>query len=764
MACVISTPANALLLDDPAEWPSFGSPLPAGSERGAGVSWSSQLVVRGMWCAACALTIEDALQQVPGVVSARVNAASQRAHVVWQPALARPSQWLDAIRQAGYDAVPASDASARELRQQEQRLMLWRWAVAGFCMMQVMMYAVPAYVSGPGDMTQDIATLLRWASWVLTLPVVLFSCGPFFRGALRDLRHRQVSMDLPVALGMAIAFVVSTTATFEPQGVMGGEVYFDSLTMFVFFLLTGRWLELRLRERTAGALEALLNRLPDSVDRVVQGTGDAATFERIAARTLAAGDVIRVLPGESFPADGTVVHGDALVDEALLSGESRPVQRPCGSQVMAGSHNLSAPVQVAVSRVGDDTRFAQIVQLMQDASTHKPHLAEQADRVARPFLWAVLAAALFAAWHGWSTGPGHALMLAATVLIVTCPCALSLATPVAMLTAAGRLARDGTLARNLQALQALAEVDTVVFDKTGTLTSDGMALAALHAREGIPHDEALAIAASLASHSLHPLSRSLVAACTGPARTSRDVHEQAGAGLTGRVATDTGGWREVRLGSARHCGVDAIREVGDDVQDIHVHLADTSGWLATFALSENVRPDAKQAVDALHHMGLRVVMLSGDRQQSVQRVAAQLGIDEALGECSPDGKLAQLRAWQAQGRRVAMVGDGLNDGPVLAGAHVSFAFGPAVPLAQAHADFVVMGNVLMRMPQAVQLARRTLRVVRQNLAWAAGYNALCVPLALMGWLPAWLAGIGMAASSLLVVANAARLSRLSTPA
>ena len=763
MTQVISASANALLLDDPAEWPSFGHLLSSGAEDGATKSWASQVVVRGMWCAACALTIEDALQKVPGVVSAQVNATSQRAHVVWQPARARPSQWLDAIRQAGYDAVPASDASARELRQQEQRLMLWRWAVAGFCMMQVMMYAMPAYVSGPGEMTQDIATLLRWASWVLTLPVVLFSCGPFFKGALRDLRHRQVSMDLPVALGMAIAFVVSTAATFEPQGVMGGEVYFDSLTMFVFFLLTGRWLELRLRERTAGALEALLNRLPDSVERVMQGSGNAALFERVAVRRLAAGDVIRVRPGESFPADGTVVHGDTLADEALLSGESRPVPRPCGSQVMAGSHNLSAPVHVAVARVGEGTRFAQIVQLMQDASVHKPRLAELADRVARPFLWTVLAAALLAAWHGWSTGPGHALMLAATVLIVTCPCALSLATPVAMLTAAGRLARDGTLVRHLQALQALAEVDTVVFDKTGTLTRDGMAIAHVSTRDGVAQDEALAMAASLASHSLHPVSRSLVAGFGGEVCKSRNVSEHAGAGLTGWLADDVGdGWHEVRLGSAIHCGIDTPLHV--DAQDIQVHLADAQGWLATFTLSEDIRPDAREAIDALHAMGLRVVMLSGDRQPSAQRVAAQLGIDEALGERSPDGKLAHLRLLQAQGHRVAMVGDGLNDGPVLAGAHVSFAFGPAVPLAQAHADFVVMGSQLVRVPQAVQLARRTLRVVRQNLAWAAGYNALCVPLALMGWLPAWLAGIGMAASSLLVVANAARLSRFSTKA
>ncbi|MES2925785.1 MAG: cation-translocating P-type ATPase [Pseudomonadota bacterium] len=757
--------AHAVLLDDPQEWSAFGRPVgPTGqaAEDPASCAWDSQVVLEGMHCAACALTIEDALRSVPGVLQADVSAATRRARVVWQPSQVQPSQWMDAVHKAGYRAMPAMDAFAREQRQRENRRALWRWLVAGFCMMQVMMYAWPAYVAQPGDLTGEMEQLLRWASWVITLPMVVFSCGPFFSSALRDIRLRRVSMDLPVALGMAITFVVSTAGTFDPAGIFGKEVYYDSLTMFVFFLLTGRWLELRLRDRTAGALEAVMNRLPDSVER---RTADGS-FVRVATRRVVAGDTIRVLPGEAFPADGRITLGSTHADESLLTGESTPVARPVGSTVTAGSYNLQAPVEVHVEGTGGQTRFAQIVALMESASLQKPRLAQLADRIARPFLVAVLVAAGLAAVYWWPSDPGHALMVAVAVLIVTCPCALSLATPVAMLTAAGTLARHGVLVRNLQGLEALAHVDTVVFDKTGTLTRDGMALQAVHTAHGWSTEEVLALAASLARHSMHPASRAVVAAAAAldDGRWAvTDLQEEAGQGLVARVHDRLGAGqpaRQVRLGSAHHAGV-APEEAGSALQVVlsEQHVSGAVSELARFDLVEDLRTEAPAVVTALEQGGVAVQLLSGDRVGAVQRVAAQAGIAQAAGECTPQGKLAALQASQAGGHQVAMVGDGLNDGPVLAGAHVSFAFGRAVPLAQSQADFVVLGDSLALVPQTVLLARRTLRVVRQNLWWAAGYNALCVPLAVVGWMPAWLAGLGMALSSLLVVLNAARLAR-----
>lgn len=746
------------VFDEPSEWERFSELKPAGPSASAEL-WESQVLVRGMHCAACSLMLEQALLASPGVVSAKVSAATQRASVVWSPARTRPSQWLLAPQASGYSLAPALDTLASDALRKDARLALWRWLVAGFCMMQVMMYAYPAYITEPGEITPDIQQLLRLASWLLTLPVLLFSSKPFFANALRDLRQRSISMDLPVALGILITFVVSSAATFEPQGWWSAEVYFDSLTMFVFFLLTGRWLEQRLRMRTTGALDSLLQRLPDSVER--QGLGGA--FERVPARKLKIGDVLRVLPGQAFPADGTIVLGQTHVDEALLTGESRPVARSLGAAVMAGSFNLSAAVHVQVQQLGQHTRYASIVSLMQRAALDKPRLAQLADRIARPFLWLVLLAAAGAAAYWWPTDPARAVMAAVAVLIVTCPCALSLATPTAMLTSAGQLARQGVLVRRLQALEVLADIDTVVFDKTGTLTQARMGLRHIAVRPGLDRATALALAAGLARHSLHPLSRALSQASdAADVATLSHVTEHAGMGISARSADASAG--ELRLGSAAFCGVAANRDAdaaSSTTAGPQVFLADASGWLARFDFDELARPEAADAVRKLREAGLQVRMLSGDGPAAVRRMALQLGIDaeHAVAQCTPQDKLAQLQALQQRGHRVMMVGDGMNDGPVLARADVSVALGDAVPLAQAQSDFIMAGHQLQHLASLPALARRTLAIVKQNLAWAAAYNALCVPLALMGYLPAWLAGLGMALSSLLVLANAARLSR-----
>jgi Cu2+-exporting ATPase len=740
-----------LALDDPGEWDSFSQHTGDKTEM-----WESRLVIEGMHCAACAINVERALKNVPGVTQAEVNATSGRARLIWSSASAKPSDWLRAVSKAGYRALPATEAFSQDDRRKAQRLMLWRWLVAGFCMMQVMMYAFPTYNATPGDMSLNMRDLMRWASWVLTLPVLLFSSTPFFKNALNDLRQRQVSMDLPVALGIIITFIVSTAATFEPDGWWGSEVYFDSLTMFVFFLLTGRWIELRMRDKTAGALDALMRRIPNSVERQKAD----GSFERVAARRLATGDVVRILPGETFPADGTIIEGNTKADEALLTGESKPVNKASGSDVIAGSHNLSSAVLVRISQVGQATRYAQIVALMERVSVEKPRLALLADRIARPFLIGVLlAAAASAAWM-WHVDHSRALMVAVSVLIVTCPCALSLATPAAMLTVSGALARQGILVRKMQALEALTTVDTIVFDKTGTLTHDQMTVGNISAAGSLSPREALQIAAAIAKHSLHPVSRALVSAAQGlgtPAIDIKHVQEIAGSGLT--AYSDLG---KLKLGSAIFCSMESVAEDAA-ASASKVYLVSDHGWLASFEIVEALKPEASQAIANLHAMGLRAQVLSGDKQESVTRIAKAVGIDLANGGCTPQDKLARLQALQQQGHKVAMVGDGLNDGPVLASAHVSIAMGQAVPLAQAQSDFVILSGELNKLPQLFTEAGRTMRIVRQNLVWAAIYNAVCVPLAVAGMLPAWLAGLGMAGSSLLVILNAARLAHIVTP-
>ena len=737
-------------LDEPDEWSGFSTKLTGDVNQ-----WESHIAVEGMHCASCALNVEKAVKALPGIISVDVSAASGRARLVWSADETKPSVWMNVINKAGYRSLPAADALMRDDRRKGRRLMLWRLLVAGFCMFQVMMYAMPVYYSSPGEMTPDTLNLLRWASWVLTLPVMFFSCGPFFKNALTDIKQRQISMDFPVSLGILIAFLVSSAATFEPSGWWGSEVYFDSLTMLVFFLLTGRWIELRMRDKTAGALDVLMRRLPATVERLnVNGQ-----FERIAVRRLMVGDLVRVLPGEAFPADGQITSGETNADESLLTGESRAVSKRLGAEVIAGSHNLSTAVQVRIERIGGTTRYAQIVALMERASVDKPRLAILADRIAQPFLIVVLLAAAGTALYLWQVDQSRALMTAVAVLIVTCPCALSLATPAAMLTVSGKLARSGILVRKMQALEALTNIDTIVFDKTGTLTLDKMVVGDISVNSSLTETDALQIASAMARHSLHPVSRALVEATKNAAQTTdklvREVHEVSGSGLTAESALG-----RLKLGSTKFC--DLLDEDAKKTGSSVVHLVSDKGWLATFEIVESIKPDAVSCVRQVTEKGLAVAVLSGDKLASVQHVADVVGIQQVFGDCSPQDKLVHIQALQQQGKKVLMVGDGLNDGPVLASAHVSIAMGQAVPLAQAQSDFVVMNGNLAMLPYLIEQAKQTMRIVKQNLIWAATYNAICVPLAIAGLLPAWLAGLGMALSSLLVILNAARLAKIDT--
>jgi P-type Cu2+ transporter len=758
------------LLDDPKRWGTFSSLVKPDTPDDH--LWQSQVVIEGMTCGACALNVESALRAVPGVKSAHVNGATHRANVVWADNEVKPSNWFSAINTAGYHAVPAQDHAARDASRLRLRQSLWRWAVAGFCMMQVMMYALPPYFAGPEGITPDMLSLLRWASWVLTLPVMFFSADVFTSAAWRDMRQGHISMDLPVALGLWVSFIVSTIAMFEPNGLFGDAVYFDSITMFVFFLLTGRWLEARLREKTAGSLESLINRLPDSVRRLNANQ----SFDVVATDEVRVGDVLEVRPAEVFPADANILQGETLVEEALLTGESKPLRRSMGESVMAGSHNVSQTVLVQVTQVGASTRFAQIVDLMQSASLHKPRLAILADRIAKPFLLAVLFAAVLSAWLAWSVSPSHALMVAVSVLIVTCPCALTLATPAAMLSAAGTLARQGVLLRDVQTLETLAQVDTVVFDKTGTLTSNRLELQAMYSSEGVMSSNDLgstqsqhlvALAASMAQHSWHPYSRAVVQLLkdTPFVEGLSAITETMGQGLSANLlsADDQQQAKSLRMGSLSFC----LSWLGNcqvpplAAQNAQVHLCNNQGWLASFAFREELRPEALETLQALQAQGLEIFLMSGDKVAAVQTIAQRLHIPTGnfIAECKPQEKLHRVQALQALGRRVAMVGDGFNDMPVLAGAHVSFAFGEAVPLARARADVVVQGQHLKTIAQTLALAKRTRTVVMHNLVWAALYNAVCVPLAFMGYLPPWLAGLGMALSSVVVVAYSLQLAQ-----
>ena len=784
------------------DWHEFSEPVTEPTGASAKL-FASQVLIDGMHCSACALNVERAVRSVPGVHSVQVNAASHRAQVIWDPELANPAQWFLAIKLAGYRASPAVDWREERGRNKEGRLALWRLLVAGFCMMQVMMYTYPAYIAKEGEISADMTLLLRWASWVLTLPVMVFSCTPFWKNAWRDIKRSQISMDLPVALGLLITFAVSTASTFDDRGIFGNLVYFDSLTMFVFFLLASRWLEVKMRNQTAGSLEKLTRRLPVSVERL----SESGEFTRVSLKDLKPGDVVRTHAAEAFPCDGEILEGDTWVEEALMTGESKPIQKTVGHGVLAGSHNLSQSVLVRVKALGKETRFAEIVKLMEQASLNKPNIVLLADRVATPFLWVVLALATLSTlfWWLWGSDPSKALMIGVSVLIVTCPCALSLAAPAAMLAATGNLARHAVYIRDLNSIEKMALVDHTVFDKTGTLTRDSQRLLKIFTPQGMldfdqdmntglsdqhlpfTHEQLKTFqwAKAIAQQSWHPLSRALSGSLNQfitPGDTELDlspslVTEVAGQGLElkgklpGEANLSSNGTTQeehknnasavLRLGSSRFCNSwFESTVIPPQASSCQVHLVDRKGWRASFLLSEDIRVDALVSVQELRNMGLGVELLSGDQEAPVQWVAKQLQLAEdcSRAKCTPSDKLARVSELQKGGKTVATIGDGFNDMPALAKSDVSFAFGQAVPFAQAKADVVVLSNQLWAVPQTILLAQKTMRIVKYNFIWAGLYNFICIPLAVMGWLPPWASGIGMALSSTLVVLNSLQLA------
>jgi Cu2+-exporting ATPase len=729
----------------------------------------SSVQFSGMHCAACSSIIEAELLAVPGVHAAEVAAASERGIVRWDPARTRPGLWMAAVRRAGYGAVPDAAAPARALRRAEARQALWRLFVAAFCAMQVMMLATPSYVAGPGDLAPDQRALLNWGSWLLSLPVLLFSSAPFFAGAWRALRARRIGMDVPVALGIGITFLASTAATFDPAGAFGAEVYFDSMTMFVSFLLGSRYLEMRMRHRAAEALEDNLARMPPSALRI-DGGGRATA---VAVSQLEPGDIVRVPLGQAIPADGVLLHAATACDEALLTGESLPVAKAVGDALVAGSINVGAPLTMRVERVGADTRHAAIVQMMASAAAQRPAMARLADRWAGPFLWAVLALAALSA-AAWSfIDPARALTVAVAVLIVTCPCALSLAAPATLVAAAHAFARRGVVLRRLDAIEPLARTQHFFFDKTGTLTADGARLAKvlvlardpiadIARRVGVAEgDAALVLAAALAAWSAHPLSAEIARAGAGAAPNADALN---GLGLSqfseapgrGVSAIDATGLRW-RLGAADWALEAPASRSGHEAA--RAWLSRDGQAIAAFEFEEPLREGAAEAVSALRAMGLELTLLTGDQGERALAFARRLGIEDVVPGASPEHKLAVLQAAQACGERVAMVGDGINDAPVLARADVSFAMGQGALVARSRADAVVHSGRLADIVHARRRAIEVLAIVRQNFIWAAAYNAACIPLAMAGWLPPWAAGLGMAASSLAVVLNAWRAAR-----
>lgn len=706
------------------------------------------LLIEGVRCAACVWLIERALGVLSGVVSVQVNAAAQRARVIWQDAAITLPQILEHLSRTGYRALPLDAQALNDVRRRESRDALKRLLVAGFGTMQAMMYAAVLYLGGNDVRDPSTHELFRWLGFLVATPVVFYSARPFFAGAVRSFKARRLGMDVPVALAIAIIYAASLVEALRG----GGHVYFDSVSMFVFFLLAGRYLEMRARHRAGDLTDALARLTPPFADRRL----DDGTLERIGIHELRVGDCVHVAEGGIVPADGVLLNERCRVDEALLSGESAPITRQRGDVLIAGSVLADGPAQLRVERIGADTALASIAALVGRAQAERPRLAQAGERAAARFVARVLAltALTVVAWS--FIDPSRAFSAALAVLVVSCPCAFALAVPAAITRALAVLARCGVLVVRPDAIQALAEATHIVFDKTGTLTEPALSLADVATFNGISRDSALRLAAALASQSRHPAARAIAAACAADdIDAATDTKVQAGLGISAMVAG-----RELRLGRVDF----ALAEHALALQPFPhfedaVLLADDHGPIAAFRLSERLRPGARAAIDALKAQGLKVVIASGDAAMKVADVAAHLGISDWRARQLPADKLAWLTALRAEGARVVAVGDGVNDAPVLAGADVAIALSGGAELAQASSDIVLAGERLDALAPARALAQQTLAILQQNQRWALFYNLTAVPLAALGFVPPWLAALGMSLSSLCVILNALRIGR-----
>ena len=704
----------------------------------------AQLSLAGMTCPACAWLIENCLQRLPGLRSANVNVTSGRLTVDYDGRLTL-ADIIAHIEAIGYRASPFQIAGDPVPQKSEKREML-RLAIAGLGALQAMMFAMGLYLGAWENISVLQRDFLRLITFLVATPVVFYAGWPFYQRSWQGLRHAHMNMDLPLSIAVLTTYAASVYAMLRGQG----ETYFDSISMLIFIVSSGRFIELRAR-RHAGEIQANIEALaPRLAWRYEEGQA-----QRVSTLSIVCGDILLVKPGERIPCDGELMTADAQVDESLLSGESLPVVKHSGQRLVAGSLNLAQALHLRVTARSEDSTLAQLQQLLLRAQAGKPKLALLADRVAA---WIVLGLLLVATatWLYWHQhDPSRALWSTVAVLVATCPCALSLAIPMALTYATTALASEGLLIAQAHVLDRLVDCDSVVFDKTGTLSTGQLQCTSIQS-QSLPRHEVLAIAHALEAHSQHPIAHAFKSSTADPAQVAEDIRQEAH-GVSGRIAGQS-----YRLGRPGWACPGLVQAPDLAAEQLWLALVRDDELIAWIGLQDSLRPQAPACIDALQQAGRHVYIFSGDQTTRVAATARQLGLplEQALAELTPADKLAAMAQIQARGRRVLMLGDGINDAPVLARADLSIAMGEGSDLACAHADALLLNNRLDLIPRAMAHARRCQVIMRENLLWALLYNLTIVPLAASGHVPPYLAALGMSASSLLVVFNARRLRQI----
>ncbi|RUO61213.1 heavy metal translocating P-type ATPase [Pseudidiomarina marina] len=709
---------------------------------------SINLSIDGMTCSACAWLIEQHLSRLAGVQQVQVNATTERVAIRWQPDAVKLSEILQAIAELGYRALPFQAANQEQEFKQRRRYFVTRLGVAGLATMQVMMLAIGLYFGVVSDLDAELRQFMWWISLFMATPVLLYSAQPFYISAIRSIQAGQPNMDVPVTFALLSAYGASAYATFINEG----EVYFESVAMFTFFLLVGRYFELLARQKAVSAAANLVKLLPAIAQREIAN----GEYESVAVNRLQIGDVIQVLPGATIPADGELLSKSAGVNESILTGESRLVNKYQHETVLAGSINQNQAIRIKVSAIQQQTVLASIIELQDLALSRKPKLARVAERMASKFVVRILmlAAATFLIWT--IIDPAEAFWVTLSVLVATCPCALALAAPTAVTGAIHKLNKSGILLRNADVLQILPDVKTVFVDKTGTLTTGEFTLQQLHVyKEHADEITVKALAQALENHSEHPLAAPL-RHLTEARESVADVQNEAGYGLQANWRTD-GHVTPVRIGSLRF-----IQQwhptFSPKLTSAQVFLATSQHVLAEMQVGDKLRHDTQATIAAMQAAGIEVIMLTGDRLELAEQIAEQLNIKHVFANLLPADKLDKLTSAQIDGP-VAMIGDGLNDGPVLAQADVSITFGHAADLARTAADVVLLRNQFSALNQFSEITSKARKILRQNILWALIYNIGILPVAMAGFVTPYIAAIGMSLSSLIVLLNSLRLYR-----
>ncbi len=722
-------------------------------------SKEAKLIIEGISCPACVWLIESRIAKLDGVIQVNVNYSTQRCRINWKEDSIALSEILSTIMQLGYKASPYNHKQREQLYENERKSQLIRLGIAGLFGMQVMMIAIALYFGEATGIEKQFRVFFYWVSLFLCLPVLLYSGRPLFIGAIRDIRNKKLGMDVPIALGLSIAFCGSLWATIQQSG----HVYYDSIVMFIFFILGGRYFEFMSRKKSSAYLDKTSSILPLYATRINSG----GETEIIELNKLSISDKILVKPGEVIPIDGLIYDGYSSVNESIITGESLPVSKQTGEMVIGGSTNNESPLYISVKNIGEKTVLSHITRIIDKASSNKPATVLLADKIVSVFIGAVLLIACLVAFYWYQVNPSQWLEITIAVLVVSCPCALSLATPTAMSSAAATLMQNGIALINNDAIEEIEKSNCFVFDKTGTLTNGKLELENIEIiNSDYSKDDILQIAAALESASEHPIAKAIFNATGKNTHTEiKNIKNDPGQGISGFID------QEWFIGTEqfikKHCAQNIIEKKTSNnllkkyfsPNSKSIILANSKFIVGELYFNDELRQSSPDIIRYLESIGKKIILMSGDNEAVVKQVAKELYLDEYQANCKPEEKLEEISRLQQQGFHVCMIGDGINDAPAFAQADVTIAMTEASDITKLNADMILLNNRLDTLKTMLKISARTNKTIKANYIWALGYNVTALPFAMTGHLAPWMAALGMSLSSLIVVLNASRISK-----